>query len=657
MADKNIFSYGYLKTSKETINLTKQRISIGRNKNNQIVINNNTISKDHAIIEFDEDYNCTIKDLNSSNGTYVNGQKLKKIPWKLRTGDKIKFGKYDLEYVFESSNMVNDTKTEQEINTQLSQNLNEINEQKEELSHNEDNIIKDGKISLVNENELSFPKINHFQNKKNILYSFGNSNGMNNNTEQNTLNNNNINNEFTNKNQNNFEINNKMNNNEDEIVENYSNDNNNLNSQNSNNFIANKEYYLKNNFEELENKIYLLEKENKDIKELLNDKTNKLKQINNLFDELNEEYSKLNSKHNDLIKYTSDIQKKLGLANEEISELKLKSNKYNINDENNLNELLKQKDDIVQILQNEVNFYKDLCNKKGISLYNEEENNKLNSKLNTISNIFVNENNKLKKKLEFYKNKIENNENNPNKNNIDFKEFETQINYQIDNFNNIIANYNAKLLDSLNKLSEIFESNNKEEAAKYLVDQINEYMLENQKLISENSKLNTQILELQSILNSDHKNRRLNTNKNINNFDLSDENMEININNNSEINKLKNKINDMENIVEKLKIINKNNKYKSDYNYLKESFVNLLNELKSKERVIQDLQNKLKSTIERNNTNFDENQIVNSISLKLKEKDNIIQNLKHQINSTKNFDIEDSRQKIDNIRRKRELFN
>ena len=657
MADKNIFSYGYLKTSKETINLTMQRISIGRNKNNQIVINNNTISKDHAIIEFDEDYNCTIKDLNSSNGTYVNGQKLKKIPWKLRTGDKIKFGKYDLQYVFESSNMINDTKTEQEINTQLSQNLNEINEQKEELSHNEDNIIKDGKISLVNENELSFPKINHFQNKKNILYSFGNSNGMNNNTEQNTLNNNNINNEFTNKNQNNFEINNKMNNNEDEIVENYSNDNNNLNSQNSNNFIANKEYYLKNNFEELENKIYLLEKENKDIKELLNDKTNKLKQINNLFDELNEEYSKLNSKHNDLIKYTSDIQKKLGLANEEISELKLKYNKYNIIDENNLNELLKQKDDIVQILQNEVNFYKDLCNKKGISLYNEEENNKLNSKLNTISNIFVNENNKLKKKLEFYKNKIENNENNPNKNNIDFKEFETQINYQIDNFNNIIANYNAKLLDSLNKLSEIFESNNKEEAAKYLVDQINEYMLENQKLISENSKLNTQILELQSILNSDHKNRRLNTNKNINNFDLSDENMEININNNSEINKLKNKINDMENIIEKLKIINKNNKYKSDYNYLKESFVNLLNELKNKERIIQDLQNKLKNTIERNNTNFDENQIVNSISLKLKEKDNIIQNLKHQINSTKNFDIEDSRQKIDNIRRKRELFN
>ena len=83
MADKNIILYGYLKTIKGTIKLTKQRISIGRNKNNQIVINNNTISKDHALIEFDEEYNCTIKDLNSSNGTYVNGQKLKSIPLKL----------------------------------------------------------------------------------------------------------------------------------------------------------------------------------------------------------------------------------------------------------------------------------------------------------------------------------------------------------------------------------------------------------------------------------------------------------------------------------------------------------------------------------------------------------------------------------------------
>ena len=69
MSEKNVFLYGLLKTSKEVYKLTKQRTSIGRNRNCQIVINNNSVSKDHAIIEFDEDYNCTIKDLNSSNGT------------------------------------------------------------------------------------------------------------------------------------------------------------------------------------------------------------------------------------------------------------------------------------------------------------------------------------------------------------------------------------------------------------------------------------------------------------------------------------------------------------------------------------------------------------------------------------------------------------
>ena len=654
MSDKNIF-YGTLKTSKDIFKLTKQRISIGRDKNCTIVINNNTVSKDHAILEFDEDFNCIIKDLNSSNGTYVNGQKLKTIPLKLRTGDKIKFGKCDIEYIFESSNMLNDTKTEQEITMKLSENLNEKNEQKDEISRTEtNNIIKDGKISLVNENELSYPKMNHFQNNKNIIYSFGNSNGMNYNSEQN-LTNQNINNKFNNKNQPIFENNNKINNNEDDIVEQYTNNSNvyNQNNPNINNYIKNNENDNNNQFEQLEKKIATLEKEKEEIKEQFNEKSNKLKKLNNLFDELNEEYSKLNSKYNSLMSYSTDIQKKLDKANEEISELKSKSN---INNENNLNELLNQKDNIISIMQNEINYYKELSNKKGISLNNQYDNNKINTKLNTISNIFVSENNKLKNKLEFYKNKFEKEENTKNSNNIDFKQFETQINYQIDNFNSIISNYNSRLLDSLNKMSEIFESNNKEEAAKYLVEQINEYMMENQKLISENSKLNTQILELQSIINAEY-NNKLKNKQNFNTYEFNESNLEMNPYNNSEINKLKNKINEMENIVERLKNINKNNKFENDYKYLKESFVNILNELKKKDLLVQDLQIKLKDVIKRNNNNFDENQIVSSISQKLKEKDNIIENLKNQINKNKKFDVEDSKLKIENIRKKRELFN
>ena len=205
-------------------------------------------------------------------------------------------------------------------------------------------------------------------------------------------------------------------------------------------------------------------------------------------------------------------------------------------------------------------------------------------------------------------------------------------------------------------MSEIFESNNKEEAAKYLVEQINEYMMENQKLISENSKLNTQILELQSIINAEY-NNKLKNKQNFNTYEFNESNLEMNPYNNSEINKLKNKINEMENIVERLKNINKNNKFENDYKYLKESFVNILNELKKKDKLVQDLQIKLKDVIKRNNNNFDENQIVSSISQKLKEKDNIIENLKNQINTNKKFDVEDSKLKIENIRKKRELFN
>ena len=628
MSDKNTF-YGNLKTLKEVYKLTKQRVSIGRDKNCTIVINNNTVSKDHAILEFDEDFNCIIKDLNSSNGTYVNGQKLKTVPLKLRSGDKIKFGKYDMEYIFESANMLNDTKTEQEITMKLSENINEQNEQKEEISHTEtNNIIKDGKISLVNENELSYPKMNHFQNNKNIIYSFGNSNGMNYDSEQNLINKN-IHNKLNNKNQTNFENNNKINNNEDEIVEQYTN-NSNVYNKNSNNYLINNEYEYKNQFEQFEKKIEILEKEKEDMKELINEKTIKLKKLNNLFDELNEEYSKLNSKYNSLISYSSDIQKKLEKANEEISELKLKNN---LNEENNLNELLNQKDNIISIMQNEINYYKELCNKKGISLNNQEDNNKI---IFYIDYILI---------LIFYENII------------NFKQFETQINYQIDNFNNIISTYNSKLLDSLNKLSEIFDTNNKEEAAKYLVEQINEYMIENQKLISENSKLNTQILELQSILNAEYKSDKLKTKQNFNNFELDESNIEMNANNNSEINKLKNKIYEMESIVEKLKNINKNNKYENDYNYLKDSFVNILNELKQKEKLVQDLQMKLKDVIQRNNNNFDENQIVTSLSQKLKEKDNIIQKMKNHVNAEKNMDVEDTKLRIENIRKKRKLFN
>ena len=50
MSDRNIILFGILKTKKEVYKLNKERISIGRNRLSQIVINNNTISNEPKLV-------------------------------------------------------------------------------------------------------------------------------------------------------------------------------------------------------------------------------------------------------------------------------------------------------------------------------------------------------------------------------------------------------------------------------------------------------------------------------------------------------------------------------------------------------------------------------------------------------------------------------
>ena len=593
MSNRNLVLFGILKTKKEVYKLTKERISIGRNRTSQIVISNNTVSKDHAIIEFDSDNNAVIKDLNSSNGTYVNGQRLKFMPMRLKTGDKITFGKYDIEYTFEAFNINGESKTEPDMNNQymingnsfnnINNSLNNINNNlNNNLTSNENNkIIYDKKINLVNENEISFARMNHFQNNNNY-------NTFNENNNTNMNNNNNI-----------------------------------KNDENLNNNTNNLEKSLQNKIEDLEkknidteNEKENLAKKNAELNEDLNKKINELKKMTNLFDELNEEYSKLNSKHNALMVYASDIQKKLDLANIEISQIKKKA--Y---DNEEIDKIINEKENIISILQNEVNYYKKLCGKKINLNYNnfpmsDFNNNNItnNQKLDSLIDKYITENKKLKNQNELYAKKIKQYqkkdfENKLNKN-IDFSQFETQINYQIDNFNSIIKEYNERLSESLNKISELFEDSKKEEAAKYLVEQINNYMQENQRLISENAKLNTQIIEYQEQLNS-YNNINLNMNK-INNIKISEDN-EDNVSDN-EIENLKNKIDELENIITKFKGGNNNNLNEYGINNgdnrieninIREAFVNMLNELKEKDKVINELQNKLKDNIMNENNNYD----------------------------------------------------
>ena len=582
MADRNLVLFGILKTKKEVYKLTKERISIGRNRTSQIVLNNNTISKDHAIIEFDQDGNAIIKDLNSSNGTYVNGQRLKFNPIRLKTGDKITFGKYAAEFTFEAFNINNgDSKTEADINQYMINGNNSINNinnfTNNENNNNNNRIIFDKKINLVNENEISFARMNHFQNSNTV----------------NTLT----------KNTNNLKIEENNENNErllqSKIEE--------LEKKNSDIENEKEDLELEKKNSDIENEKEDLAKKNMELTDDLNKKITELKKMTNLFDELNEEYSKLNAKHNALMVYASDIQKKLDLNNIELSQLK---NKCHSNEETD--KIINEKEKVISILQNEINYYKKLCGKNTIFPNDINNNNNLNQKLDSLIDKYINENKRLKQQNDAYKKKLKNFQRKELLNkNIDFGQFEIQINYQIDNFNSIIKDYNERLNESLNKISELFEESKKEEAAKYLVEQINNYMQENQRLISENAKLNTQLAEYQAQLNSLS---NINMNKLINNNNNFEENLDDN--DSDEIEELKNKVDELEDVISKLNG-NNNNSSSSNINNnnlnnnnisVREAFVNALNELKEKDKIINELQNKLKDNINsnlENDNNFD----------------------------------------------------
>jgi len=85
------------------IALTKERMSIGRKASNDIQIDNLAISGEHAaVVTILND--SFLEDLNSTNGTLVNGQPAKKHF--LKNGDVVELGKYKLKYVAEQAQSV-----------------------------------------------------------------------------------------------------------------------------------------------------------------------------------------------------------------------------------------------------------------------------------------------------------------------------------------------------------------------------------------------------------------------------------------------------------------------------------------------------------------------------------------------------------------------
>jgi len=78
--------------------ITKERTTLGRRPYNDIVIDNLAVSGEHAVLTAAQS-DVFIEDLNSTNGTYINGKAVKKQL--LSNNDVVEIGKYRIKYLVE----------------------------------------------------------------------------------------------------------------------------------------------------------------------------------------------------------------------------------------------------------------------------------------------------------------------------------------------------------------------------------------------------------------------------------------------------------------------------------------------------------------------------------------------------------------------------
>ena len=80
------------------VQLTKDRTTLGRRPYNDIVIDNLAVSGEHAVLQMSGN-EVYLEDLNSTNGTYINGKAVKKQL--LANNDTVEIGKYKIKFIHE----------------------------------------------------------------------------------------------------------------------------------------------------------------------------------------------------------------------------------------------------------------------------------------------------------------------------------------------------------------------------------------------------------------------------------------------------------------------------------------------------------------------------------------------------------------------------
>jgi len=82
------------------VQITKDKTTLGRRPYNDIVIDNLAVSGEHAVLQMAGN-DVFIEDLNSTNGTYINGKAIKKQL--LAHNDTVEIGKYKIKYLVDES--------------------------------------------------------------------------------------------------------------------------------------------------------------------------------------------------------------------------------------------------------------------------------------------------------------------------------------------------------------------------------------------------------------------------------------------------------------------------------------------------------------------------------------------------------------------------
>jgi len=79
----------------KVIDLIEERTTVGRALDNMVRIEDGTVSHHHALI-IQEGVEFKLRDLNSTNGTRVNGMRI--VETSLHNGDQVRFGSVEMRY-------------------------------------------------------------------------------------------------------------------------------------------------------------------------------------------------------------------------------------------------------------------------------------------------------------------------------------------------------------------------------------------------------------------------------------------------------------------------------------------------------------------------------------------------------------------------------